>query len=103
MRYLRQRLAEKDSLLMACMSRKGSIQQTEPAEPRQGNRNQDPAKETPRNGNTGGISADEIRRLQEQERQMQSEINQRGKISDKPEKPDKTKRKGAIPPPIIID
>lgn len=103
MRYLRQRLSEKDSLLEACMNRKGSIQQTEPADSRQGNRTQDPGKESPGNTIPGGISADEIRRLQEQERQMQSENSQRGKISDKPEKPEKTKRKGGIPPPIIID
>lgn len=103
MRYLRQRLAEKDSLLMACMNRKGSnIQREEPGDQRQGSRNQEPEKDNPPN-NAGGISADEIRRLQEQERQQQSESNQRGKISDKPEKPEKTKRKGGIPPPIIID
>jgi hypothetical protein len=103
MRYLRQRLAEKDSLLMICMNRKSSIPQTDPADQQQGNRNQEPAKEAPGNNTPAGISADEIRRLQEQERQLQSENNQRGKISDKPEKPEKPKRKGGIPPPIIID
>lgn len=103
MHYLHQRLAEKDSLLMACMNRKGSnIQREEPGDQRQGSRNQEREKDNSPNSSKG-ISADEIRRLQEQERQQQSENNQRGRVSDKPEKPEKTKRKGGIPPPIIID
>lgn len=103
MRYLRQRLSEKDSLLNACMNRKESQNREEPTDMRQENRNpEEPDREEPAN-QSNGISADEIRRLQEQERRQQSENNQRGKISEKPEKPEKSKKKGAIPPPIIID
>lgn len=103
MRYLRQRIAEKDSLLVACMNRKGNLPRTDPDDQRQGARNEDPAKEVPAKNKPEGISADEIRRLQEQERQMRTDNNQRGKTSDKPEKAVKSKRKGGIPPPIIID
>jgi hypothetical protein len=105
MRYLRQRLVEKDSLLMDCNNRKSNSGEPEPEDSKHGKDEQEPVRETP-GGNQPGISADEIRRLQEQERQQQSEDHQKGRAADKPEKsekPEKTKRKGSIPPPIIID
>jgi hypothetical protein len=105
MRYLRQRLAEKDSLLADCIKRKSSPREIEPQESKPGKDSQEPVRDTP-GGNQPGISADEIRRLQEQERQQQSDNHPKGRTADKPEKPEKpekTKRKGSIPPPIIID
>lgn len=102
MRFLKQRLAEKDSLYEACMNRRGSMKQGSPTEQRQGNQKQDAPEEEVGKA-SAGISAEEIRCLQEQERRQRAENLQHEKITNKPEKPEKSKRKDSIPPLIIID